>query len=618
MRAPTSIGAVLAALGLLLTLLPSAVTAASPRYDLNTLAGKVAALRGTAGLQVRFSALLEEEADETADDEAPPAPGTPITPPFVLSSPLDGTAIQPPNVRVNQDTAAAPQNETAIGIDPNNPSRIVAGANDYVSRTWSCTISGTPCSSLGDAYSGTYYSNDGGQTWCCTSSDPAHLGTLIPGVERLTGGIYDAGGDPALAFDSRGNVYYAGLGFNRATAPNTVAVNKGTFDGAGRLSWGDPVFINRTTAPSILNDKEWIAIDSRPTSAFRDTIYITWTRFKFAASTGAYVQSPIFFVRSTDGGATFSQPKSIAGNVLYGQGSRPVVGPDGTLYVFWNGSTRLQSLNSTWVVKSTDGGATFSKPVAISALTDTDVLKDTGFRVNSFPAAAAAPNGDLYATWTTEVRNSGAPAYGGEPLCAPWLGNSTADCHSVAVYSKSTDGGATWSSPGPVFAAATRSPIGYPVAQPSGGTLDAPAPKPVEQVFPAAAAAPDGTVYLAAYSGDVISPWQTCATAPPPPQGRVSCNALGDYIHNTRLNYAVRNVTTSAVTAVNTHPINTRNGFGGGFIGDYTDLAVGSDNVAHALFTDSNMRQTVEWFFGLEFVPTVINQEDVVISSGRW
>ena len=72
------------------------------------------------------------------------------------------TRSSPPNVTVNQDTAGAPQNETAIAVDPNNPNRIVAGANDYVSRTWTCTVSGTPCSALGDGYSGTYFSNDGG------------------------------------------------------------------------------------------------------------------------------------------------------------------------------------------------------------------------------------------------------------------------------------------------------------------------------------------------------------------------------------------------------------------------------------------------------------------------
>jgi hypothetical protein len=141
---------------------------AQPGYDINTLAGKVASLNGTAGLQTRFSAFLQEEA---AEPSALPPASTPITPTYVLSSPLDGTTVQPPDVTVNQDTAAASQNETAIAVDPNNPSRVVAAANDYTTRTWTCTVGGTPCSALGDGYSGTYFSNNGGSTWCCTSSD---------------------------------------------------------------------------------------------------------------------------------------------------------------------------------------------------------------------------------------------------------------------------------------------------------------------------------------------------------------------------------------------------------------------------------------------------------------
>src|SRR5512136_41937 len=330
---------------LLAGLVLQASAAATSTYDINTLAGKVASLNGTAGLQIRFSAFIEEEAAIEAPNFTPAAP---IVPAFVLSSPLDGSTVASPAVTVNQDTAGAPQNETAIAVDPNNPNRVVAAANDYVTRTWACTVNGTPCSALGDAYSGTYFSNDGGATWCCSATDPAHLGTLIPGVERLTGGIYDAGGDPALAFDSQGNVYYAGLGFDRTAPPNTVAVNKGTFDGSGNLTWGPPTFINQTTAPSTLNDKEWIAADWHVSSPFRDRVYVSWTRFIFNAHNGSFVQAPIFFAYSTDGGAAFSSPQSIVGNVLYDQGSRPVVAPDGSVYVFFEGSTRLATTNSTY------------------------------------------------------------------------------------------------------------------------------------------------------------------------------------------------------------------------------------------------------------------------------
>ena len=593
-------------------LLPAIVTAAAPRYDVSTLAGKVAAVNGTAGLQIRMSAFLQEEAD-TADVTAP-TPATPIIPTYVLGSPLDGSTVLGPAVTVNQDTAGAPQNETAIAVDPNDPNRVVAAANDYVARTWACDVSGTPCSALGDGYSGTYYSNDGGQTWCCTSSDPSHLGTLIPGVTRLTGGPYDASGDPAVAFDSQGNVYYAGLGFDRTAAPNTVTVNRGTFDASGHLTWSQPTFINATTSPSTLNDKEWIGVDSHASSPYHDSVYVTWTRFIFNPVKGSYVQSPIAFVRSTDGGKTFSDPRLISGNVLYSQGSRVEVGADGTIYVFWEGATRLASLDATYMVKSTDGGRSFSKPVKVADLQDIIPPQNTAFRVNSFPAADVAPNGDLYVAWSTALQDSNGA------LC-PTYGTNTG-CHSVAVYSRSTDGGSTWSAPVAIFPAldaSNRTAVGYPVTQPSdGSTLNAPAPRRVDTFWPAVAISPSGRVYMSAYAADVVSPWQTCAQNPSNvSESRINCYELGDYIHNARLDYYVANVGSGNVQQVSTHPINTRNGFGGGFIGDYTDLAVGSDDVFHAFWTDTNNKQTVVWFYGLEFTPTLINQEDVVTASGN-
>jgi hypothetical protein len=600
---------------LLATIVPVANAAApiSQNYDITTLAGKVASVNGTAGLQTRFSAFIEQEAEIDSPNLTPRAP---ITPSFVLSSPLDGSTVAAPAVTVNQDTAAAPQNETAIAVDPNNPNRVVAAANDYVARTWACDINGTPCSALGDGYSGTYYSNDGGTTWCCTSSDPSHLGTLIPGVTRLTGGQYDAGGDPSLAFDSRGNVFYAGLGFNRTSAPNTVAVNKGTFDGSGTLTWGLPTFINATTSPAILNDKEWIAADWHVSSPYRDRVYVSWTRYIFNPTKGTYVQSPIFFAYSTDGGLTFSDPQAISGNVHYSQGSRPVVGYDGTVYVFWDGSTRLASLDSTYVAKSTDGGVTFSKPVAVSTLADVISPKDTVFRDDSFPAGAAAPNGDLYVAWSNEVPNDNS-TYAGTTACAYfWVGTPTVynNCHIAAVYSKSSDGGMTWSSPVPIFPGlndSNRTADGYPA-----GGLSAPAPERVDTQWPGVAVSPSGRVYMSAYAADTVSPWQTCASPDAGAAGRINCLALGGYIHNARLNYYVTNIVLGGVQMVSTHPINTRNGFGGGFIGDYTDLSVGSDNVFHAFWTDTNNKQDVVWFYGYEFVPTPINQEDVVTASG--
>ncbi len=190
------------------------------------------------------------------------------------------------------------------------------------------------------------------------------------------------------------------------------------------------------------------------------------------------------------------------------------------------------------------------------------------------------------------------------------------------MVSKSADGGATWSAASPIFPgvdASSRTAVGYPVTQPDGSTLDAPAARPVDTLWPGVAISPSGRVYLSAYAADIVSPWRTCAAGPPAPEGRINCTTLGNYINNARLDYDVTDLSTNVTPqVVSTHPINTRNGFGGGFIGDYTDLAVGSDNTFHAFWTDTNNKQYVTWFYGLQFVPTLINQEDVVTASGNF
>jgi hypothetical protein len=103
-----AIGSLIVALVPALAAAPAQVQAASPQYDISTLAGKVASLNGTAGLQIRFSAFIEEEAALEASN---PTPGAPISPAFVLSSPLDGSSVLPPavnEVREHCPAAAVP------------------------------------------------------------------------------------------------------------------------------------------------------------------------------------------------------------------------------------------------------------------------------------------------------------------------------------------------------------------------------------------------------------------------------------------------------------------------------------------------------------------------------
>jgi hypothetical protein len=414
-------------------------------------------------------------------------------------------------------------------------------------------------------------------------------------------------------------------------------VNRGTFNDEGRLRWGPPTFIDQTTDPAIFNDKEWIAADYHKDSPFRDRVYVTWTIFFIDPVTEDYIQSPIAVAISADGGRTFSDPQLIVGDVLFDQGSRVAVGPDGTVYVVWQGSRAVDVFDSIWMVKSGDGGATWTTPIAIAPLVDILRPANTAFRTNSFPAMDVGPDGTVYVAWSAEVRNS-ATIYAADPVCAWWLYNppSTApvyaNCHSAAVWSKlnpneegdheGSNDGARWSAPVPILPsvdASNRVAEGYPVVQPDGSALASPAPRRVDTFWPGVAVSPSGRVYMSAYAADVVSPWQTCKTpATPTSRGRINCLALGPYIHNARLDYIVTNIRNGVTEKATTHPINTRYHFGGGFIGDYTCLAVGSDNVFHAVWTDTNNVQTVTWWYGDQFVPTEVHQQDIVTGSGRF
>ncbi|PYL07250.1 MAG: hypothetical protein DME33_11115 [Verrucomicrobia bacterium] len=114
-------------------------------------------------------------------------------------------------------------------------------------------------------------------------------------------------------------------------------------------------------------------------------------------------------------------------------------------------------------------------------------------------------------------------------------------------------------------------------------------------------------------SRDQISTMQSLCQADNP-----NCTYLGPYIHNTRLDYFVRDITTNMTNTVSTHPINSRYHFGGTFIGDYTDMSADSTSAFHAFWTDTNNVQTVVWWYGLEFTPTMIHQQDVVTGSGSF
>jgi hypothetical protein len=105
-------------------------------------------------------------------------------------------------------------------------------------------------------------------------------------------------GDPSLAIDRRGHIFYASLGTDAEGVHGTIIINKSTDHGS---SFGSA----KVVAVDDGSDKEWLAIGPDPTESGRDNIYVTWTSFIRNAK-GRFVASQLWLARSTDGGQTFS------------------------------------------------------------------------------------------------------------------------------------------------------------------------------------------------------------------------------------------------------------------------------------------------------------------------
>lgn len=351
------------------------------------------------------------------------------------------------NVQVNRVfTGPFPtnkQNEPSLAQNPTNALNLISGSNDEIQEP-SCTNT-TPSSCpfvSGISNSGYYASFDGGKTWPCQGL-----------IDLSAFGEY-AFGDPAQAFDSKGNAYYGTLAFPFQATTDELAtglqadffVAKSTDGGCHYASAGKV----SGNSPAIFDDKDAIGADANPGSPFRDSVYASWTKF----TTGG---DQIMFSRSTDGGATWSNPLPISPDYNNGaaggrQGSAVKVGPDGTVYVVWLDTVNKQNVERMSV--SHDGGKTFpAQNITVAPVTDDGVspLPGTSFRQDSrtFPSFSIGATGTMYVAWSNRTNG-----------------------HAVVQLATSTNGGTTWSAPITAGDVTGRSAFFASVAADPNGNVD--------------------------------------------------------------------------------------------------------------------------------------------------
>lgn len=359
--------------------------------------------------------------------------------------------------------------EPQVAVDPTNPSHLVGA---WQQDRWS----------NGGAHGLVAgYSTDGGTTW-----------TVSPLPFSI---CYDASGYPGAFLDyqrasdpwvsigpgappgsaANSTVYASSLSFDQTAYPGDPNATHNAVGAAssydGGATWSnvqaiiaDPCISGTPTGPGYAcnNDKSYLFNDKNSVTAdpvHPGVAYQVWDRLVAPPATGAGFQherayfGPALMSKTVDFGRTWSNPQVIVGGASQNQtiGNQIVIDQQtGTLYDFFNLIQNASNAGgnrgyNVAFVKSSDGGATWSKPTVVASIQTAGVSDPNNLNpyTNAPPAPsrtgdiipepAINPNtGQLYVVWQDARWNGGA--------------------NDEVAISTSTNGGAAWSAPARVNA----------------------------------------------------------------------------------------------------------------------------------------------------------------------
>ena len=298
------------------------------------------------------------------------------------------------NLRVS-GAQTVPRSESDIRINYWNPLKVIVASNNIG----------------GSGQQAQYYSADGGATWGqsflpFTSTDSFHS-------------------DPAVDWTSDGTAWSLTIGIRGNTLK--MRAYKSVDSGA---TW---TFDNTFSGSQKNTDKELMWIDHSATSSFKDRIYACWHN-----GNPQYVN-----VRTSTGWGT---PKQVSGTESTGTaiGCSLSSNANGDAFVFWptTGNSRIV------MAKTTNGGTSWGTPKVVATTKDSYDIGVPSFnnrRALIYVSGAAyrtATVNMVYASWVDLTGASGCTAPANEPGS-----NAASTCKTRIWFSRSADGGTTWSAP---------------------------------------------------------------------------------------------------------------------------------------------------------------------------
>ena len=364
------------------------------------------------------------------------------------------------NILVTRDFGQAPfQTEPHIEANPEDPEHLVLGVIDYAFPSMSA-----------------YVSFDGGERWEGPNQVPYLLKDL------------GAGGDPVMAFDREGNVYmnYISIGIDEfnlgpievAAQVSSIAVAKSEDDG---FTWPTQISSARSSVDTdgletdrfgrlrgIVDlsflDKPWMAVGPHPDAPENDVLYVTYTNFDISYEIlyigeipnllPTEMRTSIELVKSEDGGLTWTDPVAVSPIVRRSYGERGddtgTSGVFGTLRVVQGSQPEVTAdgtVHVAWMDSTDDDSQEGIGEIQVSSSTDAGDTWSAPVVASVFNETEFRPRTASFRFWASSF-----PQIASGPdneVYIAYVGrpaDKPNDDGDVFLI-RSTDGGVTWDRP---------------------------------------------------------------------------------------------------------------------------------------------------------------------------